>query len=75
MLGNDAAHEKIEISQKNSQKALLDIFHFAKFITQQQDTINYEKPKNHINLLQFLELNDKHSFTNEQVEFFKKMAS
>ena len=75
MLGNDAAHEKNAISQENSQKALINIFHFAKFITQQQDTINYEKPKNHINLLQFLELNDKHSFTNEQVEFFKKMAS
>ena len=69
--GNKAAHGE-SISPQDAQKALLDIFSLANLITQKSHAIDYAKPNSHINLFDFLELNDRHSFTDEQVEFFKK---
>lgn len=72
--GNKAAHGK-SVSPQDAQKALLNIFSLANLITQKSHAIDYAKPNSHINLFDFLELNDRHSFTDEQVEFFKKLAS
>lgn len=72
LIGNKAAHNaSAKITQKDSQQSLLNISNLVNLITNKQD-FQSQKPNFEISLLDFLELNHTHSFTNDQVEFLKK---